>query len=88
MSSAAQAQAGPATQQAAATSDRFYPARRALEAVAAPVAALLLAAVAFSLFLLLLGKSPGDFFLPDLEGRVRQLVLVAEHACSVPRRCC
>jgi simple sugar transport system permease protein len=62
MSSTAHAQAAPAAQPAAAASDRYYPARRALEAVAAPVAALLLAAIAFSLFLLLLGKSPADFF--------------------------
>ncbi len=61
MSGAAQAAAAAAAPPAAAA-DRSYPARHALEAVAAPVAALLLAAVAFSLFLLLLGKSPTDFF--------------------------
>lgn len=42
--------------------DRFYPARRALEAFLAPVAALLLAAILFSVFLLALGKSPEMFF--------------------------
>jgi general nucleoside transport system permease protein len=41
--------------------DRFYPARRALEAVLAPAAALLLATAAFCVFLLLLGKSPAAF---------------------------
>jgi simple sugar transport system permease protein len=61
VSGAAQAAAAAAAPPAAAA-DRSYPARHALEAVAAPVAALLLAAVAFSLFLLLLGKSPTDFF--------------------------
>ncbi len=43
-------------------SDRSYPLRRALEAVAAPGVALLVAAAAFSLFLLALGKSPAMFF--------------------------
>jgi len=62
MSSTAQAQAAPAKTVAAQAADRSYPARRALEAVAAPAAALLLAAVGFSVFLLLLGKSPSDFF--------------------------
>lgn len=46
----------------AATGDRFYPIRHALEAMAAPLAALLLAACLFSVFLLALGKSPEDFF--------------------------
>ena len=46
----------------AAAQDPFYPLRRALEAVLAPVVALLLAAAAFSLFLRGLGKSPADFF--------------------------
>ncbi len=61
MSSVAQV-GGQATSPAAAATDRFYPARRALETVAGPVAALLLAAIGFSIFLLLLGKSPTDFF--------------------------
>jgi simple sugar transport system permease protein len=47
---------------APATLDRLYPVRRTLEAVLIPLAALFLAAAAFSLFLLLLGKSPADFF--------------------------
>src|SRR5256885_15436359 len=46
----------------APTGDRFYPVRHALEAMAAPLAALLLAAFLFSIFLLALGKSPADFF--------------------------
>jgi ABC-type uncharacterized transport system permease subunit len=41
--------------------DPFYPIRRALEAVAAPLAALVLASIAFSVFLLALGKSPAEF---------------------------
>jgi simple sugar transport system permease protein len=41
--------------------DRWYPARRALEAVFAPVAALVVAAALYSIFLLALGKSPADF---------------------------
>ncbi len=44
------------------SADHSYPARRALEAVAVPLGALLLAAAAFSLFLLLLGKAPAEFF--------------------------
>jgi simple sugar transport system permease protein len=47
---------------APATSDHLYPVRRTLEAVLIPLAALLLAAAAFSVFLLLLGKSPATFF--------------------------
>jgi ABC-type uncharacterized transport system permease subunit len=42
--------------------DRLYPLRRTLEAVLAPLAALLVSALAFSLFLLVLGKSPAAFF--------------------------
>jgi general nucleoside transport system permease protein len=42
--------------------DRSYPLRRALEALLVPTAALLLAAGAFSLFLVCLGKAPADFF--------------------------
>ena len=41
--------------------DRWYPARRALEATAAPVSALVIAAVLFSVLLLALGKSPVEF---------------------------
>jgi len=47
---------------AVAGPDRFYRLRRALEALLVPVIALALAAAAFSLFLLFLGKSPGAFF--------------------------
>ncbi len=61
MSGAAQAQASAAPQSPAGTADRFYPVRRTLEAFAAPAASLLLAAAAFSIFLLALGKSPADF---------------------------
>jgi len=46
---------------APARGDRWYPVRRALEAVAAPVGALVVAAVLFSVFLLALGKSPAEF---------------------------
>jgi len=42
-------------------SDRWYPARRALEAAIAPLGALLVAAALFSVFLLALGKSPVEF---------------------------
>ncbi len=41
--------------------DRWYPVRRALEATAAPVGALVVAAVLFSVFLVALGKSPAEF---------------------------
>src|SRR5215207_6642136 len=41
--------------------DRFYPLRRSLEAVLVPLAALALAAAAFSLFLILLAKSPAEY---------------------------
>jgi simple sugar transport system permease protein len=44
------------------SADHFYPIRRALEAVVVPLAALLIAAITFSLFLLVLSKSPTDFF--------------------------
>lgn len=50
-----------ATLPGAAPSDRFYPVRRTLEAFAAPLFALALAAAVFSIFLLALGKSPADF---------------------------
>src|SRR5579864_3464270 len=42
--------------------DRSYPLRKGMEAVAAPLAALVLAAGLFALFLLALGKSPVEFF--------------------------
>jgi general nucleoside transport system permease protein len=45
-----------------AAPDRWYPLRRSLESLTVPVAALALAAVAFSAFLLVLSKSPVDFF--------------------------
>ncbi len=41
--------------------DRWYPVRRALEATAAPIGALVVAAALFSVFLLALGKSPAEF---------------------------
>ena len=41
--------------------DRWYPLRRAAEALLAPVAALAAAALLFSVFLLFLGASPADF---------------------------
>jgi ABC-type uncharacterized transport system permease subunit len=50
-----------ARQAEAGAGDRFYAARRALEAFAAPLLALAFAAGAFSIFLLALGKSPADF---------------------------
>ena len=46
---------------ARAAVDRFYPWRRALEAVAAPGLSLLVAILVFALFLLALGKSPAEF---------------------------
>lgn len=41
--------------------DRSYPLRRALEGLLVPTIAVLIAAAAFALFLLALGKSPADF---------------------------
>jgi simple sugar transport system permease protein len=41
--------------------DRWYPARRGLEALLVPVSALVLASLLFCLFLLALGKSPAEF---------------------------
>jgi simple sugar transport system permease protein len=46
----------------AAGPDRFYPLRQTMEALLVPVIALGLAAAAFSVFLLFLGKSPAAFF--------------------------
>lgn len=45
----------------AVATDRFYPARRALEAVVVPLGALVVASVLFAMFLLALGHSPVDF---------------------------
>src|ERR1051325_8647834 len=42
--------------------DRTYRVRRSLEAVLVPAGALLIPPAALSLFLLCLGKQPGDFF--------------------------
>jgi general nucleoside transport system permease protein len=56
------AEATDPSQSAATDRDSTYPLRRALEALLVPSAALVLAAGAFSLFLLFLGKSPADFF--------------------------
>jgi ABC-type uncharacterized transport system permease subunit len=53
----------PRSRDAAAGRDSTYPLRRALEALLVPLMALALAAGAFSLFLLFLGKSPADFFI-------------------------
>jgi ABC-type uncharacterized transport system permease subunit len=47
---------------AATGRDSTYPLRRALEALLVPLTALALAAGAFSLFLVFLGKSPAEFF--------------------------
>ena len=41
--------------------DRWYPLRRAAEALLAPFTALAAAAILFSIFLLFLGSSPSDF---------------------------
>jgi general nucleoside transport system permease protein len=46
----------------AGAADRTYPLRRALEALLVPLVALAAAAIAYSLFLLALGKSPAAFF--------------------------
>src|SRR5437016_6768700 len=50
------------SREAATGRDTSYPLRRALEALLVPLMALVLAAGAFSLFLLFLEKSPVDFF--------------------------
>jgi simple sugar transport system permease protein len=52
----------PDSRDAATGRDATYPLRRALEALLVPLMALVLAAGAFSLFLVFLGKSPADFF--------------------------
>lgn len=56
------AEAAAPSQNAATDRDSTYPLRRAIEALLVPSVALVLAAGAFSLFLLFLGKSPADFF--------------------------
>ena len=61
MSAAAEIEAAVPASPASGGSDRFYPARHALETVAAPAVALVVAAALFSVFLLALGKSPADF---------------------------
>ena len=60
MSSSATATTAPAPAPVPVT-DRWYPVRRTAEAVFAPLAALIGAAVLFSVFLLFLGASPLDF---------------------------
>ena len=52
----------------AIATDRFYPARRALESVVVPLGALLLAAAIFAIFLVALGHSPLDFLLIVWKG--------------------
>ncbi len=74
--------AARAGQPAAAPSDRFYPVRRTLEAFAAPLFALALAAAVFSVFLLALGKSPADFMFLVWKGAFGSLVFAAEHAAA------
>ncbi|HEY1935473.1 MAG TPA: ABC transporter permease [Acetobacteraceae bacterium] len=49
------------TEQTRPSGDRYYPLRHTLEAVLAPLIALLGSAVLFSIFLLALGQSPIDF---------------------------
>lgn len=56
------AEAYPRSRDAATGRDSTYPLRRALEALLVPLMALALAAGAFSLFLMFLGKSPAEFF--------------------------
>jgi ABC-type uncharacterized transport system permease subunit len=56
------AEAAAPLQETTTDRDSTYPLRRALEALLVPLMALVLAAGAFSLFLLFLGKSPLDFF--------------------------
>jgi simple sugar transport system permease protein len=63
MNDAASATLGTSPPVAApAVGDRYYPIRRVLEALLAPLAALVGALVLFSVFLLFLGQSPLDFF--------------------------
>src|SRR5919107_1231999 len=51
----------PDSSASSSTGDRWYTLRRLLEALLVPLTALLLASVGFSIFLLLLSKSPADF---------------------------
>src|ERR1700712_2661713 len=60
MSSATTAATAPTLTPQPAT-DQWYPLRRSAEAVLAPMAALIGAAILFSVFLLFLGASPLDF---------------------------
>ena len=60
MSTSAAAAVAPA-QKPVEDTDRWYPLRRSAEAVLAPLAALVAAAVLFCIFLLFLGASPLDF---------------------------
>ena len=53
-----------------------------IEAVVIPVGALVASAVLFSIFLLLLGKSPADFLQPGLDRRLRLGLLHPEHAAA------
>jgi simple sugar transport system permease protein len=63
MNDAASATLGTSPPVAApAAGDRYYPIRRVLEAVLAPLAALVGALLLFSVFLLFLGVSPLDFY--------------------------
>lgn len=52
----------PSTEEAPATSDLGLRIRRSAEYIAVPLFALLVSAALFSVFLLLIGKSPSDFF--------------------------
>ena len=61
MTAAVDVAVGTAATPARVATDRFYPWRRALEAMAAPGLSLLAAALVFALFLLALGKSPAEF---------------------------
>jgi general nucleoside transport system permease protein len=51
----------PAPATPMAPTDHWYPLRRSLEALLAPLAALVLAAILFSIFLVFLGDDPSDF---------------------------
>jgi simple sugar transport system permease protein len=62
MPSAAELSAPAGVAPPPAAADVLYPARRAVEILAPPVVALLGSAALFTLFLLLLGKSPEQFF--------------------------
>ena len=56
--------------------------RQAAEGIAIPLLALLLSAAIFSLFLLVQGYSPLQFFTPDVHRRLRLVVLAAELAAA------